>query len=324
MSRAVVVNQTGGPEVLSFEDREVGTPGPGQVRLRHTAIGLNFIDTYQRSGLYPIQLPFIAGSEGAGVVEELGPDVTTLKVGDRVAYQGALGAYAEQRLAPADRLVPLPDGIDDQTGASIMLKGLTAYYLLFKTWPLATGETILWHAAAGGVGQIATQWAKSLGATVIATAGSDDKCALASAQGADHVINYTTTPDFAPVVRELTGGRGVDVVFDGVGKTTFEGSIDCLRQRGLMVSFGNASGVVSIPDITLLSRKGSLYVTRPTTAHYLAKRDDLLEGAKLLFAAIESGAVKVAAPQTFALGDAADAHRALEGRKTTGSVVLLP
>jgi len=220
-------------------------------------------------------------------------------------------------------MVPIPDGIDDQTAAAIMLKGLTAYYLLFKTWPLATGETILWHAAAGGTGLIATQWARALGATVIGTAGSDDKVALAKAHGCDHVINYATE-DFATRVRELTEGRGVDVVYDGVGKATFEKSLDCLRPRGLMVSFGNASGVVSIPDITLLSRKGSLYVTRPTGSHYLGRREDLLEGAALLFKAVIGGAIKVEIGRTFLLAQAADAHRALEARETTGSVVLIP
>ncbi|MDB5612817.1 MAG: quinone oxidoreductase [Devosia sp.] len=323
MTRAVVVHHTGGPDVLTVEDWPLASPGPGQVALKQTAIGLNFIDTYQRSGLYPVQTPFVAGSEGAGVVTALGDGVTSLKVGDRVAYQGQIGAYADERIAVADRLVPIPDGISNETAAAIMLKGLTAYYLLFKTWPLAKGETILWHAAAGGTGLIATQWAKSLGATVIGTAGSDEKVALAKAHGCDHVINYNTE-DFAARTRELTGGRGVDVVYDGVGKSTFEKSLDCLRPRGLMVSFGNASGVVSIPDITVLSRKGSLYVTRPTSGHYFQTRDELLEGASALFAAVQSGAIKVEIGRTFPLSEAADAHRALERRETTGSVVLLP
>lgn len=323
MNKAVVINQTGGPEVLSFQDWPVEAPGPGQVRIRHTAIGLNFIDTYQRSGLYPVNLPFVGGNEGAGVITALGPDVSDLSVGQRVCYQGQIGAYAEERLVAAERLVPIPDGIDDQTAASVMLKGLTAYYLLFKTWPVQSGETILWHAAAGGTGLIATQWAKSLGATVIGTAGGADKVTLAKAHGCDHVIDYRAEP-FAPKVREVTGGRGVDVVYDGVGKDTFEASLDCLRPRGLMVSFGNASGVVSIPDITVLARKGSLYVTRPTGAHYFSTRAVLLEGATALFAAISSGAIKIDAVQTFPLANAADAHRALEGRQTTGSVVLIP
>jgi NADPH2:quinone reductase len=323
MTKAIVVRQTGGPDVLSYEDWPLASPGPGQVALRQTAIGLNFIDTYQRSGLYPIQTPFVAGNEGAGVITAIGEGVTDLKVGDRVAYQGQVGAYATERLASADRMVPIPDGIDDQTAAAILLKGLTAYYLLFKTWPVAGGETLLWHAAAGGVGLLATQWAKSLGATVVGTAGSDDKCAIAKAHGCDHVINYNTE-DFAARVRELTGGKGVDVVYDGVGKATFEKSLDCLRPRGLLASFGNASGVVSIPDLTILSRKGSLYVTRPTIGHYLSNRVDLLEGARLLFAAVADGTIKVEIGRTFPLAEAAEAHRALEGRETTGSVVLLP
>ena len=323
MTRAVVVHHTGGPDVLSVEDWPLASPGPGQVAIRQTAIGLNFIDTYQRSGLYPVQTPFVAGNEGAGVVTALGEGVSGLKVGDRVAYQGQPGAYADERLALAAKVVPIPDLIDDQTAAAIMLKGLTAFYLLFKTWPLAKGETVLWHAAAGGTGLIATQWAKSLGATVIGTAGSDEKCALAKAHGCDHVINYNSE-DFAARTRVLTGGRGVDVVYDGVGKSTFEKSLDCLRPRGLMVSFGNASGVVSIPDITLLSRKGSLYVTRPTSATYFQTRDELLEGAGKLFAAVASGAIKVEIGRTFPLSEAVAAHRALEGRETTGSVILIP
>lgn len=323
MTTAVVIHRTGGPEVLSLEDRPVGVPGPGQVTLRQTAIGLNFVDIYQRTGLYPLQTPFVGGNEGAGVVTAVGPDVTTLKVGDRVAYQGQVGAYAGERLAAAERLVPVPDGVDDRTAAAVVLKGLTAYYLLFKTWPVAPGETILWHAAAGGTGLIAAQWAKALGATVIGTAGSDDKVALAQAHGCDHVINYSRE-DFAARVRELTDGRGVDVVYDGVGKATFEKSLDCLRPRGLLVSFGNASGVVSIPDLTLLTRKGSLFVTRPTGSHYLGRREDLLEGAGKLFAAILDGSIRVRIDRTFPLADVADAHRALAGRETTGSVVLLP
>tara|TARA_R110002124_G_scaffold63350_15_gene173109 strand:+ start:8242 stop:9213 length:972 start_codon:yes stop_codon:yes gene_type:complete len=323
MTQAIIVHHTGGPDVLSFEDHAVGAPGSGQVALRQTAIGLNFIDTYQRSGLYPVQTPFVAGNEGAGVITALGDGVSDFKVGDRVAYQGQIGAYAAERLVAADRLVPIPDAVDDQTAAAVMLKGLTAYYLLFQTWPVAKGQTILWHAAAGGTGLIATQWAKALGATVIGTAGSDDKTALAKAHGCDHVINYTTE-DFAARVREITNGRGVDVVYDGVGKSTFEKSLDCLRPRGLLASFGNASGVVSIPDITILSRKGSLYVTRPTGLHYLADRSALLAGARLLFEAIANGSIQVQISQTFPLSEAAQAHRALEGRQTTGSVILLP
>ena len=323
MTQAIVVHQTGGPEQLSLEDWPLQAPGLGQVLLRQTAIGLNFIDTYQRSGLYPVQTPFIAGNEAAGVITALGENVTGFKVGDRVAYQGQIGAYAAERLVAADRLVPIPEGIDDGTAAAILLKGLTAYYLLFQTWVVQQGEIILWHAAAGGVGIIATQWAKALGATVIATAGSDNKVELARANGCDHVINYHTD-DFAERVRQITGGRGVDVVYDGVGKATFEKSLDCLRPRGLLASFGNASGVVSVPDLTVLSRKGSLYVTRPTTAHYLGAREALLKGAELLFDAVLAGKIKVRIDRTYPLGRAADAHRALEARETTGSVVLLP
>lgn len=323
MTRVVAIHETGGPDVLRVEDWPVGEPGPGQVRLRQTAIGLNFIDTYQRSGLYPSPLPFVGGNEAAGVVTAVGEGVTYLKAGDRVCYQGTPGAYAEERLAPAEKLVPIPDGVDDRTAAAIMLKGLTAYYLLFKTWPVKSGETILWHAAAGGTGLIATQWARALGATVIGTAGGPEKVQIAHEHGCHHVIDYRAE-DFAARVREITGGRGVDVVYDGVGKATFEGSLDCLRPRGLLASFGNASGVVSVPDLGVLARKGSLYVTRPTGAHYFASRDALLEGAKALFDAVLSGAIKVNIGKTFALSDVADAHRALESRETTGSVVLLP
>ena len=323
MTRVVAVNTLGGPEVLSVEDWPVGEPGPGQVRLRQTAIGLNFIDTYQRSGLYPLPLPFVAGNEAAGVVTAIGEGVTEVRVGDRVCYQGTPGAYAQERLAPVQKLVPIPDGIDDQTAAAVLLKGLTAYYLLFKTWPVHAGETILWHAAAGGTGLIATQWAKSLGATVIGTAGGPDKVKMALEHGCDHVIDYKAE-DFPALVKEFTGGRGVDVVYDGVGKATFEGSLDSLRPRGLLASFGNASGVVSIPDLGALARKGSLYVTRPTGTHYFPNRESLLEGAKALFDEILSGAIRVEIGRTYPLVEAAEAHRALEGRETTGSVVLVP
>jgi NADPH2:quinone reductase len=323
VTKAVVVHQSGGPAVLSYEDWPLASPGPGQVALRQTAVGLNFIDTYQRSGLYPVPTPFVAGNEAAGVITALGAGVTELSVGQRVVYQGQIGAYATERVAAAERMVPIPDGIDDQTAAAILLKGLTAWYLLHETWAVGPGQTILWHAAAGGTGLIATQWAKALGATVIGTAGSADKVALALAHGCDHVINYQTE-DFALRVRELTEGRGVDVVYDGVGKSTFEKSLDCLRPRGLMVSFGNASGVVSIPDITVLSRKGSLYVTRPTGTHYVGARDDLLAAAAALFEAVKSGAIKVEIGATYPLEQAAEAHRALEARETSGSVVLIP
>jgi NADPH2:quinone reductase len=323
MTIAIVARAKGGPEVLNVEEWQVGEPGPGQIRVLQTAIGVNFIDTYQRSGLYPIETPFILGNEGVGTVAAVGEGVEGFQPGDRVAYQGQIGAYARERLLSADRVIPVPDGIDDRQVAAMMLKGLTAYYLLFKTWPVKAGETTLVHAAAGGVGTILCQWAKSLGARVIGTAGSKDKVELALQNGCDAVINYREE-DFAARVRELTDGKGVDVVYDGVGKDTFEKSLDCLRPRGLMVSFGNASGVVSIPDLTVLSREGSLYVTRPTTAHYFAKREDLLEGANALFAAVKSGAVKIAVNHAYRLEEAAEAHRALEARETTGSVVLLP
>lgn len=323
MTRVVAINQTGGPDVLSIEDWDVGEPGPGQVRLRQTAIGLNFIDTYQRSGLYPQNLPFVGGNEGAGEVIAVGEGVTEVKVGDRVCYQGTPGAYADERLMPVQKLVPIPDGVDDQTAAAILLKGLTAYYLLFKTWPVQSGETILWHAAAGGTGLIATQWARALGATVIGTAGSAEKVQKALDHGCHHVIDYSIE-DFPALVREFTGGKGVDVVYDGVGRSTFEGSLDCLRPRGLLVSFGNASGPVSVPDLGILARKGSLFVTRPTGTHYFPSREYLLEGAKALFEAVRAGDIKVEIGRTYTLADVAEAHRALEGRETTGSVVLLP
>ncbi|MBJ3784233.1 quinone oxidoreductase family protein [Devosia sediminis] len=323
MTRVVAVHEFGGPDVLSVEDHDVGQPGPGQARVKQSAIGLNFIDTYQRSGLYKLPLPFVGGNEAAGVVTAVGEGVSGIKVGDRVCYQGTPGAYAEERLAPAEKLVPIPDGIDDRTAAAILLKGLTAYYLLFKTWPVQAGETILWHAAAGGTGLIATQWARALGATVIGTAGGPEKVRKALDHGCHHVIDYKAE-DFPALVKEFTGGRGVDVVYDGVGKATFEGSLDCLRPRGLLASFGNASGVVSVPDLGVLARKGSLYVTRPTGTHYFARREDLLEGARALFDAVLSGAIKVEIGRTYPLAEVAEAHRALEARETTGSVVLLP
>ena len=323
MTRVVAVNAVGGPEVLSIEDWDIGVPGPGQARLRQTAIGLNFIDTYQRSGLYPLPLPFVAGNEGAGEVIAVGEGVTEVKVGDRVCYQGSPGAYAQERLMPVDKLVPIPDGVDDRTAAAVLLKGLTAFYLLFKTWPVQAGESILWHAAAGGTGLIATQWARALGATVIGTAGGPEKVQKALDHGCHHVIDYNIE-DFPRLVKEFTGGKGVDVVYDGVGKATFEGSLDCLRPRGLLASFGNASGVVSVPDLGVLARKGSLFVTRPTGTHYFPKRENLLEGAKALFEAIQAGDIKVEIGRIYPLEEVAEAHRALEARETTGSVVLMP
>ena len=323
MSRAFVVNEIGGPEAMVLADRDPGQPGAGEIRIRNRAIGLNFIDTYQRSGLYKLETPFVPGNEGAGEVTAVGPGVEDFRVGDRVGYIGPVGAYAEERLLPAGRTIPLPDDIDFETAAAALLKGLTAYYLLFETWPLRAGETILWHAAAGGVGLIGCQWANALGATVYGTAGSPEKLALARANGCHEVINYSTE-SFPDRIRELTGGRGVDVVYDGVGKATFEPSLDCLRRRGLMVSFGNASGPVSIPNLGILATKGSLYVTRPNTGGYFVTTEELRTGAKALFAAISAGQVQVHVNQRFALDQAVEAHRTMEARQTTGSSVLLP
>ena len=323
MSKAVIVREHGGPQVLSYEDRALAAPGPGEVSIRNRAIGLNFIDTYQRSGLYKVPLPFVAGNEGAGEVTAVGPGVDDVKVGDRVTYSGPIGAYAEERLMPAGRTAPIPEGIDFETAAAVTLKGITAYYLIFQTWPLKAGETILIHAAAGGVGQILTRWAKAIGATVYGTAGSSEKLDLVRAAGADEGINYRQE-DFAQRVRELTAGRGVDVVYDGVGKATFDGSLDSLRTRGLMVSYGNASGPVSIPSLVVLSVKGSLYLTRPTTASYTATTQELRTAVGAVFEAVKSGVIEVAINQRFALADVAAAHSALENRQTTGSTILIP
>ena len=323
MSLAIVVRELGGPEKLLVEDREVGDPGPGEIKIRNHAIGLNFVDTYERKGLYKKELPFVAGNEGAGVVVAVGDGVTLHAVGDRVAYQGPTGAYAEERLLPAERAAALPAGVDYHAAAALTLKGVTAYYLLHLTHELKAGETILVHAAAGATGAIVCQWAHAKGAHVIGTAGGPEKVAIARTNGCDEVIDYKAG-DFAPRVKELTVGRGVDVVYDGVGKATFEPSLDCLKPRGLMVSFGNASGVVSIPDLTILSRKGSLYVTRPTTGTYYADAAELRKAAAALYAAVEAGQIKPNIQQTFALRDAADAHRALEGRETIGGTILLP
>jgi NADPH2:quinone reductase len=323
MTKAVRFHKTGGPEVLQVEDVQVGDPAQGQVRIRHTAIGVNFVDTYQRSGLYPMQLPQAAGNEGAGVVEAVGAGVTELKAGDRVAYTGLPGSYCEQRLVPADRMVKLPQGVTEEVAASMMLKGLTVHYLIFTTYPVKQGETVLWHAAAGGVGLIACQWLKALGVTTIGTAGSAEKMALAKAHGADHVINYSTD-NFVEKVKAITGGKGVPVVYDSVGKTTWEGSLDCLRPRGLIVSFGNASGPVAPLNLGILSAKGSLYVTRPTLATHIASRADLVARSNALFEVVKSGKVKIETTAKYKLADAQQAHRDLEGRKTTGSVILLP
>ena len=323
MAKAVRYHKQGGPEVLQVDDVQVGEPGQGQVRIRHTAIGVNFVDTYQRSGLYPMQLPGTAGNEGAGVVEAVGAGVTDLKAGDRVTYTGIPGSYCEQRLLPADRLVKLPAGITEEQAASMLLKGLTVHYLIFTTYAVKKGDTVLWHAAAGGVGLIACQWLKALGVTTIATAGSAEKLALAKAHGADHLINYSTEK-FVDRVKEITGGKGVPVVYDSVGKSTWEGSLDCLRPRGLMVSFGNASGPVAPVNLGILSTKGSLYVTRPTLATHIASRADLVERSNALFEIVKSGKVKIETTGKYKLADAAQAHRDLESRKTTGSVILVP
>ncbi len=323
MAKAVRYHKQGGPEVLQLDDVQVGDPGPGQVRIRHTAIGVNFVDTYQRSGLYPMQLPATAGNEAAGVVEAVGGGVTDLKAGDRVTYTGIPGSYCEQRIVPADRMVKLPAGISDEQAASMLLKGLTVHYLIFTTYKVQKGDTVLWHAAAGGVGLIACQWLKALGVTTIATAGSAEKLALAKAHGADHLINYSTE-DWVKRVKEITGGKGVPVVYDSVGKSTWEGSLDCLRPRGLMVSFGNASGPVAPVNLGILSTKGSLYVTRPTLATHIASRADLVERSNALFDVVKSGKVKIETTGKYKLADAAQSHRDLESRKTTGSVILVP
>lgn len=323
MVHAIRIHQHGGPEVMTWEEIEVGEPGEGQVRLKHRAIGLNYIDTYHRSGLYKISLPAVIGTEGAGEVTAVGPGVTDLKVGDRVAYASPMGAYTEERLIPADRVVKIPDGIDDQTAAAMMLQGMTVRYLLKETYKVGPQTTMLLHAAAGGIGLIACQWAKHLGATIIGTAGSPEKCKLAQDHGATYTINYRTE-DFVARTKELTNGKGVDVVYDSVGKDTFPGSLDCLKPRGLWVSFGNASGAVPPFDILMLSAKGSLYATRPTLATYTATREDLVATANDLFDVVSRGIVKINVNQTYALKDAAQAHRDLESRKTTGSTILLP
>ena len=323
MAKAIRYHKQGGPEVLQLDEVQVGDPGPGQVRVRHTAIGVNFLDTYQRSGLYPMQLPGVAGNEAAGVVEAVGPDVTELKAGDRIAYTGLTGAYCDERVAPADRLVKIPDGITEVQAASMMLKGLTVQYLIHSTYAVKKGDTVLWHAAAGGVGLIACQWLKALGVTTIGTAGSDEKCALAKAHGADHVINYSKE-NFVERVLAITGGKKLPVVYDAVGKSTWEGSLDLLQPRGLMVSFGNASGAVPPFNIVTLAGKGSLYLTRPTLVTYIASRADLVSRSNALFEVVKSGKVKIDASARYKLADAAQAHRDLEGRKTTGSIVLVP
>ena len=324
MTKAIRIHQAGGPEVLQYEDVDIGDVGPDEVRLKHTAIGLNFIDVYQRSGMYPIgDLPKTLGMEAAGVIEEVGADVEGFAVGDRVAYAMGLGGYAEERVWGTDRLVKLPDGIDDQTAAAMMLQGMTAYYLLNRTYRVKSGDTILFYAAAGGVGLIACQWAKHLGATVIGCVGSEEKAELAKANGCDHPILYRDE-NLPERVKEITGGEGVPVVYDSIGKDTFEDSLDCLRPFGLMVAFGSASGPVDPFNIALLGPKGSLHVTRQTLATHTATRERLEECAAALMGVVESGQVKVTINQTYALEDAAKAHIDLEARKTSGSSVLLP
>jgi NADPH2:quinone reductase len=325
MTKAIRIHATGGPEVLRYEDVEVGQPGPGQVRLRHTAIGLNFIDAYFRSGLYPAPagLPLIPGHEAAGVVVEVGPGLTWPRVGDRVAYNGVIGAYAGERLVAADRLVAIPEGIADEQAAAMMLKGMTAEFLLLRAFKVKPGDTVLFHAAAGGVGTIFGQWAKHLGATVIGTASSAGKIALAMAQGFDHVINYRDK-DFVAEVREITKGAMCDVVYDSVGKDTFPGSLDCLKPRGMFVSFGQSSGPVPPFTLSMLQQRGSLYATRPTLFSYVATRAELEGSAKALFDVVRSGAVKIKISQRYALKDAALAHTDLEARRTTGATVIIP
>lgn len=322
MPHAMRFHQTGGPEALVWEEVPVGRPGHGEARIRHRAIGLNYVDTYFRSGLYPASLPSGLGTEAAGIVEAVGPGVTEVKVGDRVAYSGGpLGAYSEERVMPADRLVVLPDGISDQQAAAMMLKGMTAQYLLRQTFKVRQGDTILFHAAAGGVGLIASQWAKALGATVIGTVGNDEKARLAKAHGCDHPIIYTRE-NIVERVREITQGEMVPVVYDSVGRDTFMASLDCLRARGLLVSFGQSSGAIGPVDLSILAQKGSLYVTRPTLRTYADKRADLLAMAEDLFDVVLSGAVRIEVNQTYPLYDAATAHRALQSRATTGSTIL--
>ena len=323
MPYAIRIHENGGPEKLAWEEVEVGDPGPGEVRVRNTAVGLNYIDTYHRSGLYPMQMPLTLGGEGAGVIEAVGPKVKELKVGDRVAYAGPLGAYSEVLLRPADKLVKIPAGVKDQDAAAMMLKGMTAWYLCRRTYRVKKGDTVLVHAAAGGVGQILSQWCKHLGATVIGTVGSEEKAALAKKAGCKHVI-VLSQEKFSERVKAITKGKGVPVVYDGIGKDTFTDSLDCLAPLGLMVSFGNASGAVPPVNIGILAAKGSLFLTRPTLATYTATREDLLTAAKELFGVVKKGAVKIKINQTYPLREAAQAHIDLEGRKTTGSTVLLP
>lgn len=325
MVAAVRVHKTGGPEVLTFEDIEVGAPGQGQIRVKQHACGVNYIDTYFRMGMYPspVGLPFVAGNEGAGEVTAVGPGVTDIKVGDRIAYVVGLGGYAAERLMPAERAVKLPPDISYEQAAGMMLKGMTAQYLLNRTFKVEKGTTVLMHAAAGGVGQILCQWANALGATVIGTVGSNDKAEIAKAHGCHHTILYRDE-DFVARVKDITGGKLCDVVYDGIGKTTFPASLDCIRPLGMFVSFGSASGPIEAFNINILQQKGSLFATRPTLNTYVAKRDDLVATANDLFKVVGSGKVKIPINQKYPLKDAAKAHRDLEGRETTGSSILIP
>jgi len=324
MVHAIRIHQYGGPEAMRWEAVDVGAPGAGEIRIRHHAVGLNYIDVYHRSGSYPLAaLPAVIGMEGAGEVLAVGAGVTGLAPGDRVAYANPIGAYAEERIIPAERVVKLPDAIPYQTAAAMMLQGMTAEYLLLRTFKVGPETTLLFHAAAGGVGLIACQWARHLGATIIGTVGSDEKAEQARAAGCTHVINYRRE-NFVERVRELTGGKGCDVVYDGIGKDTYPGSLDCLKPRGLWVSFGNASGKIEGFDLGLLAAKGSLYATRPTLFTYIAKRDELVASANALFDVVARGIVTINVNQTYPLSAAADAHRDLEARRTTGSTVLLP
>ena len=323
MTRAVRIHRTGGPDVLTLETVDAGRPGAGEVLIRQTAVGLNFIDTYQRSGLYPLALPAILGMEAAGVVEAVGPGVTNPGIGDRVAYPMTAGAYAGERIMPADRLVRIPDGVSDETAAAMMLKGMTVEYLLMRTFPVQEGQTILFHAAAGGVGLIACQWARALGAQVIGTVSTAEKAALASDHGCHHPI-VTSSEDIVERVMDVTGSKGVPVVYDSIGRDTFDASLKVLAPRGTLVSFGQSSGAVESFNPARLAAGGSLYYTRPGLAHYIASRAELDLSAQRLFSMVDSGKVRIEVNQTYPLDDVERAHRDLEGRRTTGSTVLLP
>ncbi len=324
MTKAIRLHEQGGPEVMQWVDVEAGEPGPGELRIRHTAIGLNFVEIYQRSGVNPLPLPGGLGQEAAAVIEAVGEGVTDHTPGDRVAYgSGPPGSYSEVRLIDADKVVPLPDDIDDRIAAAIMLKGMTVHYLLHRTYRVHTGDIILLHAAAGGVGTLLTQWARHLGATVIGTAGSDEKAELARDNGCHHVIQYQRE-NFVERVRDITGGQGVNVVYDSVGKATYEGSLDCLQPLGMMISFGNASGQVPPIDATELVSRGSLFFTRPSLKHYIARHEDMLESAQAVFDAVTSDTIRISVNQTYPLQDVQQAHRDLAARKTTGATILLP